>query len=113
MALKRWGLRWKAGHTGVQRLDQALPNLGTTDSEALVTLPPSTNGGVVVGEEVSVVKEEGNEKRDRKRLGENKKGMEEQKGKRAERMGSPKEVRGKKRGERREEGRGEEERQGG
>ena len=38
--------------------------------------------------------------------------MGEQKGKRAERMGSPKEVR-EKRGERREEGRGEEERQGG
>ena len=55
VALKRWGLRWKAGHTGVQRLDQALPNLGTTDSEALVTLPPSTNGGVVVGEEVTQV----------------------------------------------------------
>ena len=102
MALKRWGLRWKADHTGVQRLDQALPNLGTTDSEDLVTPPPSANGGVVVGEEVSVVKEEGNEKRDRKRWGENKKGM-----------GEPKEVRGKKRGESREEGRGKEERQGG
>lgn len=112
MALKRWGLRWKAGHSGVQRLDQALPNLGTTDSEALVTLPPSANGGVVVGEKVSVVKEEGNEKRERKRCGGSKKGMGEQKGKRAERMGSPKEVR-EKRGERREEGRGEEERQGG
>lgn len=62
MALKRWGLRGKAGHTGVQRLDQALLNLGATDSEVLVTLPPSANWGVVVGEEVSVGKEEGNEK---------------------------------------------------
>lgn len=32
-----------------------------------MTLPPSANWGVVVGEEVSVGKEEGNEKRKRKR----------------------------------------------
>lgn len=81
MALKRWGLRGKAGHTGVQRLDQALLNLGATDSEVLVTLPPSANWGVVVGEEVSVGKEEGNEKRKRKkRCGETKKGMENRRG---------------------------------
>ena len=60
---------------------EALPNLGTTDSEALVTLPPSANGGVVVGEKVSVVKEEGNEKRERGRgAGGARKGWENRRG---------------------------------
>lgn len=60
---------------------EALPNLGTTDSEALVTLPPSANGGVVVGEKVSVVKEEGNEKRERGRgVGGARKGWENRRG---------------------------------